>query len=148
MRMVDEQCRTEVKMCCFVTYLNSILHTYVQLSVIDVARPGNAWALLSKTSNEGICSQVVNKGYVTCDLEKCESERLYDVFMPHGVSHHIGMDVHDYNNVSATLLPGMVFTVEVGLLVLFPCYRADISLSEYSSRFSLESILIRLCLKV
>src|SRR5262249_42129392 len=40
-------------------------------------------------------------------------------YMPHGVSHWLGLDVHDAGDYSRALEPGMILTVEPG------CYMAD-----------------------
>ena len=42
-------------------------------------------------------------------------------FCPHHVSHYLGMDVHDTDDIkrSIKLCPGMVVTVEPGIALLF-----------------------------
>jgi len=38
-------------------------------------------------------------------------------YMPHGVSHWLGLDVHDAGDYSKPLAPGMVLTVEPGVYI-------------------------------
>lgn len=44
-----------------------------------------------------------------CGVETC------DAYFGHGLSHHLGLDVHDYGPRSLPLSPGMVITIEPGL---------------------------------
>jgi len=43
--------------------------------------------------------------------------RVLTKYYPHGVSHHLGLDVHDPGDRSRPLEPGMVITVEPGLYI-------------------------------
>jgi Xaa-Pro aminopeptidase len=57
---------------------------------------------------------VVQKGLM--ELGLIESEEEYRRYLPHGIAHHIGLDVHDpglYEN----LAPNMVITVEPGIYI-------------------------------
>ena len=38
-------------------------------------------------------------------------------YFPHGTSHHLGLDVHDYGNRYRKFAPGMVFTCEPGIYI-------------------------------
>ena len=42
---------------------------------------------------------------------------LYKKYFPHGTSHHLGLDVHDYGNRYRKFEPGMVFTCEPGIYI-------------------------------
>jgi Xaa-Pro aminopeptidase len=43
--------------------------------------------------------------------------RAYRKYLYHGISHHLGIDVHDLGTRTAPIKPGMVFTVEPGIYI-------------------------------
>ncbi|MDA0773377.1 MAG: aminopeptidase P N-terminal domain-containing protein [Bacteroidetes bacterium] len=60
------------------------------------------------------CRNVVAKGLV--DLGLIQNEKDVRKYLPHGVAHHIGLDVHDPGNY-ALLEENMIITVEPGIYV-------------------------------
>ncbi|MDP4274726.1 MAG: aminopeptidase P N-terminal domain-containing protein [Bacteroidota bacterium] len=56
--------------------------------------------------------------YTRRDLEQQDPEKpLYKTYFPHGVSHHMGLDVHDVGSKDVILQPGMVITFEPGIYI-------------------------------
>lgn len=56
--------------------------------------------------------------YTRQDLEQQDTEKpLYKTYFPHGVSHHMGLDVHDVGSKDVILQPGMVITFEPGIYI-------------------------------
>jgi Xaa-Pro aminopeptidase len=76
-----------------------------QQAAIDSARPGTDLQALNRVARDymrehsgGLC------GSSTCER-----------YFVHGLSHWLGMDVHDVGSYATRLAPGMVFTVEPGI---------------------------------
>lgn len=59
------------------------------------------------------CRTTINDGLVQLGITKAGENHHY---FPHGVSHHMGLDVHDRGTYK-TLKPGMVITVEPGIYI-------------------------------
>ncbi len=52
------------------------------------------------------------------DIKKQDAEKpLFLKYLPHGISHFIGLDVHDLGTKHETFKPGMVLTCEPGLYI-------------------------------
>jgi Xaa-Pro aminopeptidase len=78
--------------------------------VIKMMKPGVEFAELNKK-----CSAVLSEELIKIGLIK-EAKELSKYYY-HGVSHFMGLDVHDLGFRDAKLEPGMIFTVEPGLYV-------------------------------
>jgi len=78
---------------------------YAQEEAMKIAKPGTTRQALTDT-----CKAVVNRGLIKLGIIKPDEKHLY---FPHGVSHHIGLDVHDRGglileeNNTVTIEPGI-----------------------------------------
>jgi Xaa-Pro aminopeptidase len=79
-----------------------------QEAAFKVCKPGTP---MRETTR--ICREIVDKRLVEIGLVKAGEQHDY---FPHGVSHHIGLDVHDPGR-SPNLAEGMVITVEPGVYI-------------------------------
>lgn len=79
-----------------------------QEAAFKICKPGAAIRETTRISRE-----IIDKGLVQLGIIK-EGEK--HPYFPHGVSHHIGLDVHDRSN-SQTLAENMVITVEPGIYI-------------------------------
>lgn len=80
-----------------------------QQESMDMAKPGVTFASMTAHSK-----QVINKGLAELGIIGSESER--HLYYPHGLAHHIGLDVHDKGEYNA-LEENMVITVEPGIYI-------------------------------
>ncbi len=46
-----------------------------------------------------------------------QANRAYRKYLYHGISHHLGLDVHDLGSRTEPIKPGMVFTIEPGIYI-------------------------------
>lgn len=81
-----------------------------QEAVIEAIRPGTPFEELNK-----ICKNTLTEELMSIGLISGESE--LSKYYYHGVSHHLGLDVHDLGLRETQLKPGMVITVEPGLYI-------------------------------
>jgi Xaa-Pro dipeptidase len=107
----------------------------VQQSLCDAIRPGTKFAELHERAHLEIAALLQESGLVRAEPEECVEKGLSRVFFPHGLGHHLGIQVHDvgghlaapdgtkapppeahpYLRNTRTIEPGHVFTVEPGL---------------------------------
>jgi len=90
------------------TLYNIVLKAHTE--VIAMMKPGVPFADLNKKSSEVLAAGLMEIGLIK---DASELSKYYY----HGVSHFLGLDVHDIGFRDAVLEPGMVFTVEPGLYV-------------------------------
>lgn len=91
----------------------------VQNAAIRMLEPGNTLDDYNREVGKVVESELIRLGLLKAAAVKKQSvdEPLYKKFLPHGVSHHLGLDVHDYGDKYRKFEPGMVFTCEPGIYV-------------------------------
>ena len=101
------------------------------------AGPGVDWLEMHKLAERVVLQGLVDLGLLTGDVAEMQEKRIGFIFMPHGLGHLIGLDVHDVGGYlshtpkrnplpglknlrfARPLEPGMLFTIEPG------CYFRD-----------------------
>ncbi|MBE9584815.1 aminopeptidase P N-terminal domain-containing protein [Mucilaginibacter sp. JRF] len=81
-----------------------------QEEVFKLCKAGVPYADLEKKTGEVLAAGLIKLGIIKteADLRK---------YYPHGVSHHLGLDVHDKGDYSGELKENMVITVEPGIYI-------------------------------
>lgn len=83
-----------------------------QSAGIAAAKAGNHAADI-----QNACDDVLRAGLVKLGLVTETTGTQFKIWATHGVSHWIGMDVHDVGSRTAPLAPGMAFTIEPGIYI-------------------------------
>ena len=96
---------------------NAVLR--VQKAAIGLLTPGKTIDEYSKEVGRIMEDELIRLGLLKADDVKNESpeEPLYKKYFPHGTSHHLGLDVHDYGDKYRKFEPGMVLTCEPGIYI-------------------------------
>lgn len=81
-----------------------------QDQVIKAMQPGARIEDLNKVAQETLTKHLKALGVMEEDTD-------LGLYYYHGVSHHLGLDVHDLGPRTGEIKPGMVFTVEPGLYI-------------------------------
>lgn len=95
-----------------------------QKEILRLVRPGFLFKDLQSRTIELLTAGMFELGLLKGSKEEAIEKLTFKKYYPHGVSHWLGMDVHDVGaytvgGVSRPLQAGMVFTVEPGLYVPF-----------------------------
>jgi Xaa-Pro aminopeptidase len=91
------------------------LHDYAK----SLLKPGISIIEYTDKVGEEATQQFLKIGLLTQEQVKNEDpeNRAYRRYLYHGISHHLGLDVHDLGSRSEPIREGMLFTVEPGIYI-------------------------------
>lgn len=91
------------------------LHNYAK----SLLKPGITINDYTEKVGEEATKQFIKIGLLTEDEVKNEDpeNRAYRKYLYHGISHHLGIDVHDLGTRTEPIKAGMLFTVEPGIYI-------------------------------
>ena len=96
---------------------NSVL--LVKNEATKLLRPGLLWKEHYAEVGKIMTSELLKLGLLSKnDIQNQTKENpAFKKYFTHGVSHHLGLDTHDYGDLSRPIEKNMVFTVEPGIYV-------------------------------
>jgi len=91
------------------------IHDYAK----SLLKPGITIVDYTEKVGDEATRQFLKLGLIAkADVKNEDSEnRAYRKYLYHGISHHLGIDVHDLGTRTAPIKAGMVFTVEPGIYI-------------------------------
>ncbi len=96
---------------------NAVLR--VQKAAISMLVTGNTLEEYNKETEKKMTSELIGLGLINAeDVKNTSPEKpLHKKYFMHGMSHYLGLDVHDYGSKYAAFEEGMVFTCEPGIYI-------------------------------
>ncbi len=94
---------------------NSVLH--VKNEATKLLRPGILWKEHYDEVGKIMSSELLKLGLISkVDIQnQTKKNPAFKKYFTHGVSHHLGLDTHDYGDLNDPIEENMVFTVEPGI---------------------------------
>jgi Xaa-Pro aminopeptidase len=91
------------------------LHDYAK----SILKPGISILNYTDKVGEEATKQFLKIGLISkADIKNEDADnKAYRKYLYHGISHHLGIDVHDLGTRTAPIQAGMVFTVEPGIYI-------------------------------
>jgi Xaa-Pro aminopeptidase len=91
------------------------LHNYAK----SILKPGISVVDYTEKVGDEATKQFVKIGLLNKPDIKNEdpANRAYRKYLYHGISHHLGIDVHDLGTRTAPIQAGMLFTIEPGIYI-------------------------------
>jgi Xaa-Pro aminopeptidase len=91
------------------------IHNYCK----GILKPGISIVDYTEKVGDEATNQFLKIGLISkADVKNEDKEnRAYRKYLYHGISHHLGIDVHDLGTKTAPIKAGMVFTIEPGIYI-------------------------------
>jgi Xaa-Pro aminopeptidase len=91
------------------------IHNYCK----GILKPGISIVDYTEKVGDEATNQFLKIGLITkADVKNEDKEnRAYRKYLYHGISHHLGIDVHDLGTRTEPIKSGMVFTIEPGIYI-------------------------------
>lgn len=91
------------------------IHNYAK----SILKPGISIVDYTDKVGEEATRQFIKIGLLQEEEVQLEEpdQRAYRKYLYHGISHHLGIDVHDLGTRTAPIKPGMLFTIEPGIYI-------------------------------
>lgn len=91
------------------------IHNYCK----SILKPGISIIDYTEKAGDEATKVFIKLGLLSKEDVKNEDKenRAYRKYLYHGISHHLGIDVHDLGTRTAPIKPGMVFTIEPGIYI-------------------------------
>ena len=98
----------------------------VQKQILAAINTETSLFELNSLTQELSTKELIDLGIIKTSFDEAIEKKLFRSFVPHGVSHHLGLDVHDVSESSYTyrntgkisqLQAGMVVTIEPGIYI-------------------------------
>jgi Xaa-Pro aminopeptidase len=91
----------------------------VQKAAIQMLRPGSTIEAYHEAVGRVVEAELIGLGLIDAAAVQAQpkDKPLYKKYFPHGLSHHLGLDVHDYGDRFRPFEAGMVFTCEPGIYI-------------------------------
>jgi Xaa-Pro aminopeptidase len=91
------------------------IHNYCK----SILKPGISIVDYTDKAGDEATKVFLQLGLITrADVKNEDKEnRAYRKYLYHGISHHLGIDVHDLGTRTAPIKPGMLFTIEPGIYI-------------------------------
>jgi Xaa-Pro dipeptidase len=117
-----------------------------QQAAIDLMAPGVEYSDLVVASYKEILKGLKDAKLIHGDVEDMYAARIHSLFMPHGLGHSVGLDVHDPQPSGVwgrPLVEGNVLTIEPGLyfvpLLLEPAF-LDPQKAQFLNKEAIEAL--------
>ncbi len=91
----------------------------VQKAAIQTLHPGNTLDAANDAVGRVVETELIGLGLLDPAAVQAQpkDKPLYKKYFPHGLSHHLGLDVHDYGDKYRPFEAGMVLTCEPGIYI-------------------------------